>query len=735
MALPATPASTAAHPAGPSAAATRLHGRWLLLARVAWLAMAASCLGLFAVGIPAQFAHLQNVCTAAACPTWDFASQLPPEGVAALADLGFSIRGYAAYAVALDVIVGVGFSAVAAVLFWCRSADRMALFTALALLTFGTATFTAPLVALMLAHPAWGPPVAVANFLGAASFGLFLFVFPDGRFVPRWTRWVALAWIAWQVPKYLSPAWDTTAVTGLPAWLSLLVWPGALGTAIYAQAFRYRRVSGAAQRQQTKWVILGIAAALTTFVCTDVARDVLAPEPASPGGMVALLIKATLSYLAILLIPLSIGIAMLRVHLFDVDLLINRALVYGALTVSIAGLYVLVVGGLGAMLQARGSPLIALLATGLVAVIVQPLRARLQRGVNRLLYGERDEPYAVLSRLGQRLEATLAPEAVLPAVVETVAGALKLPFAAITLRCGERFILVAAHGSPVGEILRLPLGYQAETIGELLLAPRGPGESFSPSERHLLDDLARQAGAAAHAVWLTSELQRSRERLVATREEERRRLRRDLHDGLGPQLAALTLKLETARNRLAHDPVADALLAELAARTQTAVANIRRVVYGLRPPALDELGLVATLREATSQHSAGGLAITVEAPERLPPLPAAAEVAAYRITLEALTNVVRHAAAHSCTIRLALDETAGVLCLEIADDGRGLAAARPAGVGLAAMRERAEELGGYLAIESTPETGTRVRARLPCGTPTAPFPARPEPATSPGGEE
>jgi len=166
-------------------------------------------------------------------------------------------------------------------------------------------------------------------------------------------------------------------------------------------------------------------------------------------------------------------------------------------------------------------------------VLVQPLRQRLQRGVNRLLYGERDEPYAVLSRLGRRLEGTLAPDAVLPAIVETVAGALKLPYAAIALREGECLAVVAAFGQPVGDPLRLPLVYRHEAVGELLLAPRAPGEPFSPADRRLLDDLARQAGVAAHAVRLTADLQRSRERLVTLREEERRRLRRDPHDGLG----------------------------------------------------------------------------------------------------------------------------------------------------------------------------------------------------------
>jgi signal transduction histidine kinase len=226
--------------------------------------------------------------------------------------------------------------------------------------------------------------------------------------------------------------------------------------------------------------------------------------------------------------------------------------------------------------------------------------------------------------LGQRLEATLAPEAVLPTIVETVAQALKLPYAAITLKQGEEFLPAASYGSAGGDLVRLQLVSQHEAVGELVLAPRALGESFRPADRALLEDLARQAGMAAHAVRLTADLKRltvdlqhSRERLVTAREEERRRLRRDLHDGLGPQLASLTLKLETARNRLAHDSLADALLSDLAQRTQAAVTDIRRLVYALRPPALDELGLLSALRELTLQYS-DQISMRLDAPTCLP---------------------------------------------------------------------------------------------------------------------
>ena len=216
---------------------------------------------------------------------------------------------------------------------------------------------------------------------------------------------------------------------------------------------------------------------------------------------------------------------------------------------------------------------------------------------------------------------------------------------------------------------------------------------------------------AAHAVRLTADLQRSRERLVTTREEERRRLRRDLHDGLGPRLAAQTLKIGSARFLYPRDPAAaDALLSELEADMESAISDIRRLVYDLRPPALDELGLVAAIHEAATQYTTNGLRVNIDAPESLPPLPAAVEVAAYRITQEALTNVVRHAEARNCKVRLSLG---GGLELEIIDDGVGLPEDRRTGVGLTSMRERTAELGGTCVVEPFAAGGTRVLARLP----------------------
>jgi signal transduction histidine kinase len=697
-----------------------LRGHWLIFARAGWLVVAALTISLFVASIPIEFAQLQLGCPTSYCAS---SGGIAPVELSLLENLGISPGFFAAYGIALELIFASVYVVVAGLIFWRKSSDRQALFLSFTLLLFGTATQSYAMHALVEANPAWGQLVAVLHFLGSASFSLFLFIFPDGHFVPRWTRWVALIWIVWLLPRYWFPDWPPSGSDTWLAWPNLFVWLGALGSAVHGQIYRYRRVSNWVQQQQTKWVVFGIAMGLALFIIVNivvVSTTVLVPTSASK--LTTLMTGAALMNGALLLIPLSIGIAMLRYHLFDIDVLINRTLVYGALTAIVVGTYMFVVGYLSTLFHVGNNLFISILAAGCIAVLFAPLRDRLQRGINRLMYGERDDPYAVLSRLGQRLEGTLAPEAVLPTIVETVKESLKLPYTAITLKQEDAFVVVAASGTPVNEALSLPLVYQNQPVGQLLLGLRAPGESFSSADRRLLDDLAREAGVAVHAVRLTTNLQRmtedlqhSRERLVTTREEERRRLRRDLHDGLGPTLASLVQLLDTARTLVARDPeAAVALLDDLKGRAKMTITDIRRIVYALRPPALDELGLVSAISEHIGHYNqSDGLYVSIDTPDHLPSLPAAAEVAAYHIALEAVTNVAQHANAQTCHIRLFLEDG---LCLEITDDGDGLPADVHMGVGLTSMGERAAELGGEFKIEPGTKHGTRVWARLPLPT-------------------
>ena len=560
-------------------------------------------------------------------------------------------------------------------------------------------------------------PLLLPGLTLPVLFGALLF--PSGRLPsPRWrpVGWLAggglaLALVATllrpgPIPEYglaanplgiegAAPALDPLRALGF----LLITLTGA--AAVGALVLRGRRARGE-ERQQLKWFTFTAAVAVLALT--------LGVAFASDAVVVVQL-------LALPLLPAAVGVAILRHRLWDIDVLLNRSLVYAALTACVIGLYVGVVTLLGALLRDESDLLASLPATALVALAFQPLRERLQHGVNRLMYGERDDPYGVMARVGRRLEATLEPEDVLPAVAETVARALRLSSVSVELRRDGRLVPVVAHGQPAETPEAIELTYRGEPIGRMLAGPRAAGETLSPSDRRLLEALAPQVGVAAHAVGLTADLQRSRERLVTAREEERRRVRRELHDGLGPTLAGVAMQIGAARDQLASDAAAtEALLARVEAQARGAVVDIRSLAYELRPPALDELGLVRALRERAAAASGrnGGLAVFVRVAGAPRELSAAVEVAAYRIAAEAVANVARHAEARRCCVRLSFGAALG---LEIADDGRGLGAGFRAGVGIGSMRERAAELGGRLSIEPGRDGGTRVLAHLPLGSP------------------
>ncbi len=557
------------------------------------------------------------------------------------------------------------------------------------------------------------------------GLSVFLFLlFPGGRLPSRRWRWFAwlslLLTLVGTISQMLAPGlvlgiggiYNPLGVEGLPNIWELIqrLLFALMFISVGSLFVRQLRTSGV-ERQQLKWFTYAATLSIGGIILTYTISHAIDSMWLGRAGQVIMIVGA-------LGTPIAMGIAILRYRLYDIDVVINRTLVYGVLTASVIGIYVLVVGYLGTLFQ-MDDLFVSLLATGLVAVLFAPLRDRLQRGVNRLMYGERDDPYAVLSRLGERVEATLAPDDVLLTIVKTVREALKLPYAAIALpRDGTGFEVVATSGEkPPVDPLVLLLSYGGEPVGELLLAPRAPGESFSTADRRLFDSLARHAGVAVHGVHVMADLRRSRERLVLAREEERRRLRSDLHDELAPTLAALGLSAATVGELIPTDPKGAAFANEkLRVAIRATVGDVRRLVYDLRPPALDELGLIEAIRERASRYGVGeeGFRATVEASDELPALPAAVEVAAYRIVQEALMNVSRHARASTCAVRLACtDSPSQALTIEVIDDGVGLPERPEGGVGLRSMRERAAELGGECGIVRYWPSGTRVFAWLP----------------------
>ncbi len=584
-----------------------------------------------------------------------------------------------------------------------------------------------------LVHMPGSPPLATPalwlnTWLYAPALsltGLVLpLVFPEGRLLSaRWrpALWAALALIPlWAVGFAFVPQNMGSYFRDLPdpytypsleplfrtaQVLAVLCGLTAGAAAVASVVLRWRRADRVG-RQQLKWffAVLPLAAAAMIIQVTD------------PGSGAAVGLGA----LAGALMPVGIGVAVLRYRLYEIDVLLSRAVLYALLTAGVAGVYVAVVTVAEVVFGRSGhSMTVQVLATAVGAAALFPLRDRVQRRVDRLFYGDRGVPYEALARLGRRVEESGDTDSALNSVVKTIADSLRLPYAALELRLADGWRQAAAYGHAPAEVTTFPLISQRETVGRLVVGTRSPGERLGPDDVRLLADLARQAGPATHAVALREALDASRAGLVAAREEERRRLRRDLHDGLGPTLAGLTLGLDTARARSAGQPELRELLGKLKAETQRAVTDVRRIVYGLRPPALDEFGLIGSLREEVGrlQYEVPALAVTLDAPdEDLTDLPAAVEVACFRIVTEALTNVVRHAHATRCSVRIQLDHG---LDVDVRDDGVGLPEGWRTGVGIASMRERVAELGGTLVIEPGLPHGTRISAHLPAALPAA----------------
>jgi signal transduction histidine kinase len=523
-------------------------------------------------------------------------------------------------------------------------------------------------------------------------------VFPDGP-SPRGRWWLRLAavdlalFVAMLVAQTelvddRLPAVDNPL--GLPAELRAVAEVGALVVVALSAAClvaglvtvagRWRH-GGPLVRQQVGWFALGL---LVTLLGIAV--------------LVSGLLAAPVFALAVAALPVSVGFAVLQHRLYEVDVLVNRALLYALLTSAVVAVYVLVVAGVGAALDARGAGWLPLLATAVVAVGFQPLREALQRGVNRMTYGAWHEPHELVRALNSRLEQAASPDRALADVLAAVRDDLRLESLAVRTPDGD----VLAQDGPAGDAdRRIPLVHAGTEVGTLVVA----GGTRRRRDEEVLAELAGALAPAVQATRLHADLLRSRERLVLAREEERRRLRRDLHDGLGPTLAGLTLKLDAARNRLGDDP----LLREMRSDVQATIVDVRRLVDGLRPVSLDELGLVGSLQRLVDRSPPDGPEVRLVAEDADSPA-AAVEVAAYRIVQEALTNVLRHAGARECEV--SVQGRNGHLVVSVADDGAGTFRAGD-GSGLETMRERAEEVGGSLELVPRPGGGTVVRAVLP----------------------
>jgi signal transduction histidine kinase len=532
--------------------------------------------------------------------------------------------------------------------------------------------------------------VSVAVLAAAASLPVALMVAPD-RVVFR-----DLPVPGVRTDLLALPLSDTaaTALLTVTRVLTLL----ALVAALVVVVARHRRADGE-ERTQLRWLLwAGTVCALTVVVA------LLVPS----GGVTTALLAV-----AVITTGVSVTIGIVRPGLGDVDALVAATLTYAGVAGVVVAFDLAVLAAanvlLGERLDERGVTILVLV---LAVAVYGPLRSWLGAGVRRLLFGRRGDRYDVVSAFAARLEETRTVDEQRPALASAVATTFKVPSVRVEVLAPDGGTLSATHGEVAGDCQEIDIAYRGERIGRLALPVLGLRSMLSRRDQGLLVDLVRQAAIAIRASLLADELQESRERLVLGREDDRRRIRRDLHDGLGPALGGVAMRLDAAGNAVASDPGRARELVRLA-RTEVrdALDDVRRLVHDLRPPALDDLGLRAAL-EQQAERMRSHVDVRVSA-DGLAVLPAAVEVAAYRIVSEALTNVAKHAEAGRCEVGLVGEGAA--LVVEVRDDGIGIGEDVSAGVGLLSLRERAEELGGRCEVSCPEDGGTLVRAWLPLG--------------------
>ena len=372
-----------------------MQGRWLLLARAAWVSVAVLTMGVFISGLPSEFMRLRTPCTDAVSCVW--VPRLTAQNARELGEMGLSVDFFAAYFVAIEVSFVAISTAIAVAIFWRKSDDRMALFVSFMLLTLGAALLVP--YALLDLPLIWRLSAEVVSFMGGASLVLFFYLFPDGRFVPRWTIWLALVWIVGvMIPNTFFPE-RFLPVFGHPLAYAFLG-AGFAGTTLFAQVYRYRRVSSPIQRQQTKWVVFGLVMALGGGAVVAL-LDLVVPQ-----GVLASLVGTTSLYFFALLLPLSIAVAVLRYNLYDIDVVINRTLVYGSLTATLVALYfvgIVVLQRGFVLLTGQRSTLAVVASTLLIAALFTPLRRRIQSFIDRSFYRRKYDAAKTLEEFSMKL--------------------------------------------------------------------------------------------------------------------------------------------------------------------------------------------------------------------------------------------------------------------------------------------------------------------------------------------
>lgn len=701
---------------------------WMNIAKNAVFSISILTVILFIISVPSYYDYIKNECISKLCEGF----YNPPPGVNWLEQNGITASMYSFGYVSIYAVFGMVYISAGLILFWKKSTDLMGLLGTVMLISLG-GSFPPVMESLKLIHPFLQVLLQFIGAGGMAAFILFFFLFPNGCFSPRWSAHLCFLIMGLRVPGMLFPntAFD---LEHWPKWVFgiwFFLWVGSL---LCVQIYRYKYVMAPLEKQQAKWVVYGAVLALIGLMSITI-FFIINEKSISENPYQLYYVEIGI-HSCMLLIPIAILMAMMKRRLWDIDFIVNRTLVYGIMTTCTVAVYVLAVWYSGLLFNSSSHLFSSLIATGIVAVLFAPVKEKVQRLINRIMYGGNDDPYSVLHRLAKVLEDPIDPEVILQLVVRTIRESLRLPYAAISLFQNGNIVTVVEVGILKDELVPYNLLHRGEELGILALSRRSKGETFTSSDQKFIDMLVRQASVVVHSAKATMELrllaadlQESRENLVLAREEERRKLRSNLHDDLAPRLAALALTAAAAEEIVESNPhTTKEILGELRTTIRQTVSEIRWLVYDLRPPTLDELGLIGAIHERIKglslpvtyqgERLEQGVRFTLNASEKLPALPAAIEVAAYRIATEAIVNVVRHSRASICAISILY--TAGKECglnLIIEDNGTGIGMKKTnsdrSGIGIGSMRERAYELGGTFRIESNNQEGTTITVFLP----------------------
>lgn len=683
--------------------------QWLPLLRMSVIVILVILDVFFVIGIPDFYTQLTTLCTLPNCHPL----VLTTNDVEMLESVGLTANFYALVQIGIEIVNALFVNFICIYYLRRFMTHWMGYVASLIFVLF----LIMPNViwAFLFAHPSLLFIGELILDITNLAFFSFVYIFPTGRFAPRWSIIFLMLGLSQAVFGTVVVYYDDFTGTSFadvyfsPFMISMIA-------GISFQIYRYIHISDHTQRLQTKWVILGLCGPILGVFSWGYFMEYLAFLPDAPRVWIHLFSMPIIMVITVVPLPIALTIAITEQKLWNIDLIFNRTLVYIILTAIILTVYIFLVTMLNIVFGVSNNLVISLFMTIAVVLSFQMVRQTIQRGVNRLMFGQRDEPHTVLMNLSQQLQTAVLPEDLLQLSTESIAKSLKLPYVAIVIQHGADETTQTIYGTNDMPTQSFPLVYQNESIGQLIIGQRSPTESLNSSDNSVLSGIAQQLGAVVFAVRLQSELQTAREKLVIAREEERRRLRRDLHDGLGPSLASLPLKVDAAIDLIEQDrDMSVKLLHDVKTQAQDLVADVRRVVHDLRPPTLDEFGLVEALRGAIAQFRThpNGLGIEFEADKLPDNIPAAVEAATYHIIMEAITNVIKHAQAHQCWIDLHVMAHPSRLQMTIDDDGIGLPELIMPNVGLHSMRERAEELGGTFSIQSRPTGGTRIIVSLP----------------------